>query len=90
MTSVAFRDLLKGNDECVCVRTVAFFLKCTQIIYTELDRTVDKAEYERGDQRSNWIGAYLESSTKILLIIGGMMYYITYILTVTTCFGFQH
>ena len=37
-----------------------------------------------------WIGAYLESSTTILLIIGGMMYYITYILTVTTCFGFQH
>ena len=36
-----------------------------------------------------WIGAYLESSTTILLIIGGMMYYITYILRVTTCFGFQ-
>ena len=38
----------------------------------------------------NWIGAYFESSTTILLIISGMMYYITYILTVTTCFGFQH
>jgi hypothetical protein len=37
-----------------------------------------------------WIGAYFESSTTILLIIGGIMYYITYILTVTTCFGFQH
>jgi len=35
-------------------------------------------QYEK--QTHNWIGAYFESITTILLIIGGMMYYTTYIL----------
>jgi hypothetical protein len=53
VTSVAIRDQLKGDDECVGVITVAVFPKCAQIIYTELDRAVDKAE-NTGATKDAW------------------------------------